>query len=290
MWLKKTVKVVLLGASLLVFALLVWGLVFTKADPNVATDAVNGSVNNGQKVAIADAANPAGNAAQQPTDNGATQTPTSNPTIPATPTVPVTTPPSTGGTTTPPTTSAVAPLLTLAASPMTITSGSSSTLGWSTNNTATAPVACTASGAWSGSRATSGSQSISPTSTSTYTLVCSNSGGSSTKSVTVTVNAAVVTYCGGNTPCYSNSDLAAHASGGSCWGYITYNGLSSVYNIGSFAPNHSGGSSAITAACGGNIGPALTSAPGNVKHTSALKNTQATLNGYRVGYYDAAKP
>lgn len=64
---------------------------------------------------------------------------------------------------------------TLTASPTSIVSGQSSTLTWSSTDA----TSCTASGAWSGSLATSGSQSVSPTSTSTYTLSCTGAGGSS---------------------------------------------------------------------------------------------------------------
>jgi RHS repeat-associated protein len=60
------------------------------------------------------------------------------------------------------------------------------TLAWSSTETQS----CTASGQWSGSKATSGSQGMtSPASggTYTYTLTCTNPGGSTSDSVTVTV-------------------------------------------------------------------------------------------------------
>lgn len=99
------------------------------------------------------------------------------------------------------------------------------------------------------------------------------------------------TYCGGKTQCYGRADLAAHSSTGNCWGYVTYSGSSSVYNLTSFAPMHSGGSAVVLTGsnCGKDISASLNSSP-NGKHSSVLKNTQATLLSYRVGYYDASKP
>ena len=76
-----------------------------------------------------------------------------------------------------------APTVTLTASPTTITSGQSSLLSWSSTNA----TSCTASGGWTGSRATSGTQSVSPTSTTTYTLGCTGAGGTASQSADVTV-------------------------------------------------------------------------------------------------------
>ena len=77
-----------------------------------------------------------------------------------------------------------APTLSFTASPSTIDSGDSATLNWSSSNT----TSCTASGAWSGSRGTSGNQSVSPSANSTYSLSCSGAGGTVTDSVTIQVN------------------------------------------------------------------------------------------------------
>lgn len=58
-------------------------------------------------------------------------------------------------------------------------------LTWSSTNA----TSCTASGAWSGTKATSGSQSTGTlTTSSTYNLSCSGSGGSASQSATVTVS------------------------------------------------------------------------------------------------------
>jgi len=79
------------------------------------------------------------------------------------------------------------PTLNFSASPTSITSGQSSTLTWSTTNA----TSCSASGGWSGTKLTSGSQIIYPTSTITYTLSCSGTGGGTTiNSANVEVNSS----------------------------------------------------------------------------------------------------
>lgn len=85
---------------------------------------------------------------------------------------------------TPPT----APTASVSASPSMIDAGQSATISWSSTDA----TSCTASGAWSGSKANSGSQSVSPTATSSYIISCNGDGGSANDSVTVTVNAAPV--------------------------------------------------------------------------------------------------
>lgn len=78
--------------------------------------------------------------------------------------------------------------LTISISPTTISLGQSATVTWTSN----AP--CTASGAWSGTKAASGSETVTPTQagTFTYTLVCSGGGyrESQSQSATLTVNPA----------------------------------------------------------------------------------------------------
>lgn len=77
-----------------------------------------------------------------------------------------------------------APTLSFSANPASVTAGGASTLTWSSSNA----TACQASGAWSGSKPTAGSQSTGALSTtSTYTLTCTGSGGSASQSVTVSV-------------------------------------------------------------------------------------------------------
>jgi trimeric autotransporter adhesin len=76
--------------------------------------------------------------------------------------------------------------VSIGASPSTVASGASSTLSWSS----TSATACTASGGWSGGKATSGSQSTGAlTSSTTYAITCTGGGGSATQTVTVSVTA-----------------------------------------------------------------------------------------------------
>lgn len=78
------------------------------------------------------------------------------------------------------------PTVSLSANPRSIASGGTTTLSWSSSDADS----CQASGAWSGSKSFSGTQSIGGlTSDSTFTLVCSNSQGSDTANVTVTIQA-----------------------------------------------------------------------------------------------------
>ena len=77
-----------------------------------------------------------------------------------------------------------APTVNFSAASTFITSGTATTLTWSSTNA----TSCTASGGWSGSKATSGSQSTGNLTTSTtYTLSCTGTGGTTQQSTTVTV-------------------------------------------------------------------------------------------------------
>ncbi len=75
------------------------------------------------------------------------------------------------------------PTVTISASLTSISQGQSTVISWSSQNS----TSCTASGAWSGAQAISGSLSVSPIITSAYTISCAGAGGSSTASVPVTV-------------------------------------------------------------------------------------------------------
>ena len=88
------------------------------------------------------------------------------------------------------TVSAESPTVTLQASPSSLRSGDSSTLSWSSQNA----TSCTASGAWSGTKGVSGSQSTGPVKeNSTYTLTCTGFGRSATQSATVSVTSLAPT-------------------------------------------------------------------------------------------------
>jgi uncharacterized surface protein with fasciclin (FAS1) repeats len=79
------------------------------------------------------------------------------------------------------------PMLVFAANPTTIVSGQSAELYWDSTDA----TGCNASNGWSGAKTPDGSQSVSPTVTTTYALECTGAGGSVTKSVTVTVTPAL---------------------------------------------------------------------------------------------------
>jgi len=84
------------------------------------------------------------------------------------------------------TTTNPAPTVTLSANPGTVSPGAAATLNWN----ATDATSCTASGGWSGVLGTSGSQNTgSLSATSTYSLNCTGTGGSTRRDVTVTVQA-----------------------------------------------------------------------------------------------------
>ncbi len=78
------------------------------------------------------------------------------------------------------------PTTTLTLSNNPIETGDSTTLSWNSTNT----TSCTASGNWSGTKATTGTEIITPSTagTYTYTLACTGTDGTDTKSVTLTVS------------------------------------------------------------------------------------------------------
>jgi hypothetical protein len=77
------------------------------------------------------------------------------------------------------------PTLTLKASKNNIQSGKSTKLSWDVSGSA---VTCTKSVGWTGTVTDSGNKYVSPTTTTTYSMVCANAAGSSSvKSVTITV-------------------------------------------------------------------------------------------------------
>jgi Zn-finger protein len=76
------------------------------------------------------------------------------------------------------------PTASISASPATIDQGQSATISWNSTDA----TSCTATGGWSGARSTTGSESVSPSATTSYTLTCNGDGGSANDSVTVTVN------------------------------------------------------------------------------------------------------
>jgi len=78
-----------------------------------------------------------------------------------------------------------APVVTLTATPSSVQLNGSAVLSWSSTDA----TACNASGGWSGSKATTGSQTVGPlTATTSYSIECSGDGGMDGDTVTVTVS------------------------------------------------------------------------------------------------------
>jgi hypothetical protein len=78
------------------------------------------------------------------------------------------------------------PTVTISAAPTQVPQGGTATLNWSSTNATT----CTASGGWSGTKATSGTQATAAlTQTTSFVLTCTGPGGSASKTATVTVTA-----------------------------------------------------------------------------------------------------
>ncbi|MYM26786.1 DUF3443 family protein [Duganella sp. CY15W] len=81
------------------------------------------------------------------------------------------------------------PTVSLTLAPANITTAQSTVMSWSSANA----TSCTASGAWSGSKATSGSISVTPTAAGnfTYSLACTGDGGTANASAALSVTAAL---------------------------------------------------------------------------------------------------
>jgi hypothetical protein len=76
----------------------------------------------------------------------------------------------------------VGPALSLTANPTNVSYDGDSTLSWSSHNASS----CTASGNWSGSESTSGSEVVHLTADASYSLTCTGPGGSTSQTVTIT--------------------------------------------------------------------------------------------------------
>lgn len=91
-------------------------------------------------------------------------------------------------------TAAPVPTVTLTATPESVALGGASTLTWSSTNA----VSCTASGGWTGDRATAGTESVTPATVGavTYTLQCAGAGGMASVDATVTATSTVPAVTG----------------------------------------------------------------------------------------------
>jgi len=166
-----------------------------------------------------------------------------------------------------------APTVSLSAAPTAVNAGGSTQLAWSSTNAS----ACTANGAWSGTKATSGNQTISSISvTSTYGLICTGTGGSTTRSVTVSVNAPpppaptvslsaapTTVAAGGSTLLTWSSSNASSCTASGAWsGVKVTSGNETINSIS--AP------STYTLTCTGNGGATARSATVNIAGTAGV--------------------
>jgi len=165
----------------------------------------------------------------------------------------------------PPPPATPAPTCTLSANPTTITRGDNTTLSWSSTDTTAASINQSI-----GTVAGSGSQTLSPVNTVTYTLSVTGDGGYGDCSVTVTVNDPPA---GPQT--YTPADVAAHATAGNCWVIFE----NKVYDVTSYLSAHPGGAGAITPYCGADL-----TAPFDAQgHSNSARNIFAN---YYVGDLD----
>ena len=128
-----------------------------------------------------------------------------------------------------------APVVTLAASSNSVNAGTAVTLQWSATNAQS----CTASGGWSGTEATSGSQQTAALSATTqFTLTCTGTGGAASQSVTVAVSTGTtvslnasppsVVSGGTSTLTWSSTDATSCAASGGWSGTVAVSGSQST--------------------------------------------------------------
>ena len=179
-----------------------------------------------------------------------------------------------GGTSQPATVSIVAaplPTAALSANPTVVPAGSASMLMWSS----TSATSCTATGGWTGTLATSGTQTIGPvTAPTTYTLVCSGAGGTSAPatatvsvvpSATLSVYPSVIAPGGSSTLTWSSIDAATCTASG---GWTSTIGVSGTQATGAV-----GATTTYSLTC---AGPGGSSAP--VSATLTVSSTAMSLS------------
>ena len=134
----------------------------------------------------------------------------------------------------------VLPTLTFSSSSSTVNTGASTTLSWSTTNA----TACTASGDWSGSKATSGSEVInSISSDSSFNLSCSGPGGDvydslnvtvvsgATPTVSLTASPLSVSYNGNTTLTWNSTNTSSCSASGGWTGSRATSGSVTISNL-----------------------------------------------------------
>lgn len=188
-----------------------------------------------------------------------------------------------------------APTLSLSASPGSVQSGGSTRLSWSSSNA----TSCQAGGAWSGSRATSGSTSVGPlTANSSFQLTCSGPGGSINRTVSVSVSTGPAPDVN-----LSASDTLVNAGGRTTLNWNASNASSCAASGGWSGSRSTSGSATVgplnaqttfSLSCTGSGGTALDMVAISVNGTMSLNWVAPTENvdgssltdlaGYRVYY------
>lgn len=133
-----------------------------------------------------------------------------------------------------------APTVSLTANPGSVLRGNPSILSW----TSSRANSCTATNNWSGSKSTSGNESVTPSQTTTYILTCSNQFGSSSDDATISVyednQFPTVTLTANptqiNQGSYSTLTWSSHNTT-SCTAFNGWSGTKSVSGSESVTPN-----------------------------------------------------
>lgn len=159
--------------------------------------------------------------------------------------------------------------------PSTIVSGSTATLSWASSDA----TSCTASGAWSGNKSSSGSETVGPfttsaTTTQTFTLTCVNGVGSDVESLVLTVlpSQTVVTNPVVSSFSVSPSTITSGSSASLTWATT---GATSCTASGSW-------SGAVATAGTQTVGPFTTSATTTETFILTCANSVGTTTGSAV--------
>lgn len=209
------------------------------------------------------------------------------------------------------------PTVTLTAAPSSISVGDDSGLKWATTGDPKCVASSSIPGPWSGEKTPYGAESSGVIKTEgnfTYTIKCTNAGGTAQSVATITVGKATApkqstvststastpsgsatVYCKGRTPCYGPKEVATHGSAGNCWGW----NVDKVFNISKFDAVYHQAKSGISSievngVCGKDLGPSLggsVPAGGQTRNhlQSTKSNASANTNPYFVGYFDSTK-